>query len=259
MSKNAVVGIDCQFSGMLLEIPFIEIYSKYVPGDRVIFKDEEGKEELGVVRYLDREVSDPERVLKSSKILRKLTPHDEQKTENHAVHSKEALADCLKLVSKYELNMQTFRASYSFDGSKVHFMFVSDDRVDFRELVKELAKVLKKQIYLRQVGPRDKAKFVGGYGKCGRQLCCNLFLTKLESINMEMVRDQALEGKGSPKLSGACGKLLCCLKYELQTYRELKKTLPQTGSIVRLKKSFFASGLYFYPFLVVVGWRIVES
>lgn len=255
MSKNTVVGVDCHFSGMLLEIPFIEAYADYVPGDRVIFKDEEGKEELGTVRYLDRELSDPEKVLKSSKILRKLTPHDEQKIENHASHSNEALDECIKLVSKYELNMQAFRASYSFDGSKVHFMFVSDDRVDFRELVKELAKILKKQIYLRQVGPRDKAKFVGGYGKCGRQLCCNLFLNKLESINMEMVRDQALEGKGSPKLSGACGKLLCCLKYELQTYRELKKLLPQIGSVVRLKKSVFPSG----PSANVIGLDILNQ
>lgn len=241
MSKtDHVVGVDCHFSGMVLEIPYVGTYD-YLPGDRVIFKDEEDREEFGVIRYLDREPSDKEKVIVASKILRRLTPHDEQKIENHIEHAKSALVSCRKLVQKYELNMQTFRASYSFDGSKVHFMFVSDDRVDFRELVKDLAKVLKKQIYLRQVGPRDKAKFVGGFGKCGRQLCCNSFLSKLESINMEMVRDQSLESKGSPKLSGACGKLLCCLKYELQTYRELKKNFPSIGSVVRLKKSLFAT------------------
>ncbi|MDD3861952.1 MAG: regulatory iron-sulfur-containing complex subunit RicT [Candidatus Gracilibacteria bacterium] len=206
------------------------------------------------MRYLDREISDPEKVLKNSKILRRLTPNDEQKIENHFEQAKGALDECIKLIAKYELSMQAFRASYSFDGSKVHFMFVSDDRVDFRELVKDLAKILKKQIYLRQVGPRDKAKFVGGYGKCGRKLCCNSFLNRLESINMEMVRDQALEGKGSPKLSGACGKLLCCLKYEVETYRELKKGLPSIGSIVRLKKSFFTSG----PSADVIGLDILN-
>jgi len=248
-----VVGVDCHFSGMLLELPYAEAY-EYIPGDKVIFKDEEDKEEFGTVRYLNRDSSDPEKILKASKILRRLTPHDEQKIESHLEHAKGALTACRKLVEKYELNMQTFRASFSFDGSKVHFMFVSDDRVDFRELVKDLAKVLKKQIYLRQVGPRDKAKFVGGYGKCGRQLCCNSFLNKLESINMEMVRDQSLESKGSPKLSGACGKLLCCLKYELQTYRELKKGLPSIGSVVRLKKSLFASG----PSADVIGLDILN-
>ena len=255
MSKvNKVVGVDCHFSGMLLEIPFVETYD-YLPGDKVIFKDEEDKEEFGVIRYLNRDPFDTEKVLVSSKILRKATPHDEQKIESHVEHAKSALSTCRKLVEKYGLNMQTFRASYSFDGSKVHFMFVSDDRVDFRELVKDLAKVLKKQIYLRQVGPRDKAKFVGGYGKCGRALCCGSFLNKLESINMEMVRDQALEGKGSPKISGACGKLLCCLKYELQTYRELKKDLPNIGTIVRLKKSFFTAG----PSAEIIGLDILNK
>jgi len=253
MSKINVVGVDCHFSGTLLELPFVEAYD-YIPGDRVIFKDEEDKEEFGTVRFLDREAFEPEKVLGASKILRRLTPHDEQKIESHLEHSKGALNSCRKLVEKYGLNMQTFRASFSFDGSKVHFMFVSDDRVDFRELVKDLASVLKKQIYLRQVGPRDKAKFIGGYGKCGRQLCCNSFLNKLESINMEMVRDQSLESKGSPKLSGACGKLLCCLKYELQTYRELKKGLPSIGSVVRLKKSLFVSG----PSADVIGLDILN-
>lgn len=255
MSKTSrVVGIDCHFSGMLLEIPFVEAYD-YVPGDRVIFKDEEEREEYGTVRCLDRTCTDPEKVLVSSKILRRLTLHDEQKIESHIEHAKTALLSCRKLVEKYGLNMQTFRASYSFDGSKVHFMFVSDDRVDFRELVKDLAKTLKKQIYLRQVGPRDKAKFIGGFGKCGRQLCCSSFLAKLESVNMEMVRDQSLESKGSPKLSGACGKLLCCLKYELQTYRELKKGLPSVGSVVRLKKSFFTAG----PSAEIIGLDILNK
>jgi cell fate regulator YaaT (PSP1 superfamily) len=255
MSKSVnVMGIDCNFSGMLLEIPFVDTYD-FVPGENVIFKDEEDREEFGTVRYLNRESTDPEKIIKTSKVLRRVTPHDVQKIENYSEHSGASLDTCRKLVEKYALNMQPFRASYSFDGSKVHFMFVSDDRVDFRELVKDLAKVLKKQIYLRQVGPRDKAKFIGGYGKCGRQLCCNSFLTRLESINMEMVRDQALESKGSPKLSGACGKLLCCLKYELQTYRELKKGLPRMGSLLRLKKSLFENG----PAAEVIGLDILNK
>lgn len=236
-----VIGIECHFSGTIVEIPHLESYD-FIPGDRIIYKDEEEKEEFGTIRYLNRETIDKDKVIWTSKILRRVTPHDLQKIENHLEDSKGALTACRKLVEKYALNMQAFRASFSFDASKVHFMFVSDDRVDFRELVKDLAKVLKKQIYLRQVGPRDKAKFITGYGKCGRQFCCSSFLTKLESINMEMVRDQSLESKGSPKLSGACGKLLCCLKYELQTYREMKKGLPRVGSVIRLKKSFLATG-----------------
>lgn len=232
-----VIGIDCPFMGGIVEIPYHEPVSAK-PGEAVIYKDADDKEEFGTVKYLDRDATEEEKVLASSRILRPATPHDLQKVESYDESKQQALETCQELVDKYALEMQVFKANYSFDGTKVYFMFTAEDRVDFRELVKDLAKILKKQIYLRQVGPRDKAKIIGGFGKCGRTLCCSTFLRKLESISMDMVRVQGLESKGSSKLSGACGKLLCCLKYEVETYKDLRKNLPDVGSVIKLKKSF---------------------
>jgi len=231
-----VIGIDCMFSGSIVEIPQNE-GDGFTPGDSVVYKDEDGKEEFGKVKYIDAQPFDLEKVLITSKILRPATPNDMQKMESHVDQSGQSLEKCQELVAQHALDMQVFRAGISFDGTKVHFMFTADERVDFREMVKDLAKAVKKQIYLRQVGPRDKAKIIGGFGKCGRTLCCSSFLNRLESISMDMVRDQGLESKGSSKLSGSCGKLLCCLKYEVNTYRKLKKSIPDIGSIVKLKKS----------------------
>lgn len=235
-----IVGIDCAYSSSIVEIPFSE-KSEVEAGEKVIFKDEEGKEEYGVVKYVNQDSLDADKILFLSKILRKATANDLQKEESHLEQVDRAITLCKKLVQELNLEMNIFRVGYSFDGSKVHFTFTADERVDFRDLVKELAKNLKKQIHLRQIGPRDKAKIIGGYGRCGRSLCCNTFLGKLVSINMEMVREQGLESKGSSKLSGACGKLLCCLRYEVEAYKELRKHLPSVGSLVRLKESLSAS------------------
>jgi len=233
MSK--VTGITCLYNASTVEIPFSEKANVDV-GDRVVFKNEDGKEEFGLIAYKEGKPSKDAVSIPGSLILRKATPNDVQRVESHAVQATQAMETCKQLVSKHEIEMFIFQAGVSFDGTKAYFMFTADDRVDFRELVKDLAKVLKKQIHLRQIGPRDKAKLIGGFGKCGRSLCCNSFLDKLESINMDMVREQGLESKGSSKLSGVCGKLLCCLKYEVESYKDLKKGLPQIGSKVVLKK-----------------------
>lgn len=235
-----VIGLYCPFSGTIVEIPQRETDS-FVVGDSVVYKDEDSKEEFGTVKFTNVKPFEVEKVLRSSKILRLATLNDLQKMESHMDQSVQSLDICRKLVGEYELQMQVFRAGVSFDGTKVHFMFTAEERVDFREMVKDLAKALKKQIYLRQVGPRDKAKIIGGYGKCGRTLCCSTFLGRLESISMDMVRDQGLESKGSSKLSGACGKLLCCLKYEIDTYRSLRSSIPDIESVVRLKKHVLSS------------------
>ncbi len=230
-----VIGIECGYSSSVVEIPYVETPGVSVVGEEVIFKDAEEKEEYGVIKYVDKDASAKDKILFTSKILRKATPHDIQKVDAHIDLAKSALRKCVDLVSSMGLQMSVFRVGYSFDGNRVHFMFTADDRIDFRDLVKELARILQKQIHLRQIGPRDKAKMIGGYGKCGRPLCCSTWLGKLESIGMEMVRIQGLESKGSSKLSGACGKLLCCLKYEIEAYRELRKKLPNLGSTVRMK------------------------
>lgn len=226
-----VIGIECAYNSTIIEIPMDE-NDDLVAGDEVIFKDEEDHEEYGIVKHVGRE--DGGEVLKAAKILRKATGNDIQKVDSLIELSKTSLKKCQEVVGNYKLNMQIFRAGYSFDGLRVYFMFTSEDRVDFRDLVKDLGKTLQKQINLRQIGPRDKANMVGGYGKCGRPLCCSTWLGKLESINMEMVRIQGLESKGSSKLSGSCGKLLCCLKYEVEAYRDLRKNLPRIGSMVKI-------------------------
>jgi len=233
--ETKVIGIESGYSGAIVEIPYNEGVT-FVAGDEVIFKDPEDKEEYGVIKFLNRNALEEDKVLFTGKILRKATPNDIQKVDSHIEQSRAAMKKCKEVVDGLGLMMNVFRAGYSFDGNRLQFMFTSDDRVDFRDLVKELAKTLQKQIHLRQIGPRDRAKMVGGFGKCGRPLCCSTWLGKLESINMEMVRMQALESKGSSKLSGACGKLLCCLKYEVEAYRDLRKTVPRIGSLVKLKK-----------------------
>ena len=231
-----VIGIECAYSSSTVEIPYSEKDVVNV-GDEVIFKDAEEKEEYGIIKYVDKPASEADKVVFTSKILRRATPNDIQKVDSHTELCKASIKTCNGLIEKLGLDMSVFRAGYSFDGNRIHFMFTSEDRVDFRDLVKELARVLQKQIHLRQIGPRDKAKLIGGYGKCGRPLCCSTWLGKLESINMEMVRIQALESKGSSKLSGACGKLLCCLKYEVEAYRDLRKNIPQMGSLIQVKKT----------------------
>jgi len=212
-------------------------------GDMLIYKDNEGKEEFSIVKNLTDTVEDEDSFSKESKILRPATLNDSQKFENLLEKGQESLLKCKQLIYTHKLDMQVFQSNYSFDGSRLLFLFTADERIDFRELVKDLAKTFQRQIYLRQIGPRDKAKLIGGYGKCGRTLCCNTFLSKLESISMEMVRIQSLESKGSSKLSGVCGKLLCCLKYEVDAYKDLKKGMPETYDIISLKKDVVAPAL----------------
>lgn len=234
--KIKVTGINCLYNASLVEIPYSE-KDNYEVGEGVIFRDGEEKEEYGVISYVNTVSRDEEQVLKTSKILRKATANDIQKVERHMAEGEHALGICKKCVGKHGLVMSPFWGGQSFDGNRMYFMFTAEERVDFRELVKDLAKLLQKQIHLRQVGPRDKAKVIDGYGKCGRKLCCSSFMNTLSSINMEMVRAQSLESKGSSKLSGACGKLLCCLKYEVEQYKEMRKGLPTIGSLIKLKKS----------------------
>ncbi|MFA4891217.1 MAG: regulatory iron-sulfur-containing complex subunit RicT [Candidatus Gracilibacteria bacterium] len=210
-------------------------------GDMVVFKYEDGAEEIGKVVYHEEKPRDEAIFKEKQKIIRKATAHDLQKFEANKFRGDDAIKTCTELVKKHNLMMYPFYAIYSLDGARVNIIFTADDRVDFRELVKDLAKALQKQIHLKQIGPRDKAKIVNGFGRCGRKFCCKGFLPGLESITMDMVRVQGLEGKGSSKLSGACGKLLCCLKYEVDAYKEFRAGLPLIGSYVKLKKPVFGT------------------
>jgi len=215
--------------------------NEYKPGELVVFKYEDGSEEIGKVAYIIEKSRDESIIKENQKIIRRATAHDTQRLEANAIRGDEAIKTCTELVKGHNLMMYPFYAIYSLDGARVNIIFTADDRVDFRDLVKDLAKALQKQIHLKQIGPRDKAKIVDGFGRCGRRFCCKGVLPALESITMDMVRSQALEGKGSSKLSGACGKLLCCLRYEVSAYKELKAGLPLIGSYVKLKKPAFGS------------------
>ncbi len=205
--------------------------------DMLIFKAEDGAEEIGKLVYLEEKSRGKELKKENQKIIRKATAHDIQKFEANQSRGDDAMVTSAELIKKHKLEMFPFYALYSLDGAKVNIIFTADDRVDFRELVKDLAKALQKQIHLKQIGPRDKARLVKGFGRCGRTFCCNGVLPSLISITMDMVRSQSLEGKGSAKLSGACGKLLCCLRYEVDAYNDLRAGLPSPGSLVKLKKA----------------------
>ncbi len=232
--SQKIISIYDTYSLKNVEIPYSDKVS-IISGEMVVYKDQDDKDELGIIKGVINTSVSEDGVLKNSKILRPATANDVQRYENYLELSKNAIKTCKDLVVKYELDMQVFEAKYSFDGSRLLFLFTADERIDFRDLVKDLAKSFQRQIYLRQIGPRDKSKILGGFGKCGRELCCNSFLNKLESINMDMVRVQSLESKGSSKLSGVCGKLLCCLKYEVEAYKELRSSLPNIDDVVKIR------------------------
>lgn len=230
-----VLSVYDQFTRKEIFIPQPD-KSDLLPGDYVVYLDEDNKENIGRIHYAGREEKNEEKILTSFSYLRKATAHDKQKMETLSQKAEEAMEECNKRIKEHNLDMILEFTEYSLDGSRINFIFTSDDRVDFRELVKDLAKTFQKQIHLQQIGPRDKARIVTGRGKCGKTLCCSGWLKDLQSITMDMVRSQCLESKGSAKLSGCCGKLMCCLRYEVDEYKQLKKNLPKIGSIIKTKK-----------------------
>ncbi|MFC1998211.1 stage 0 sporulation family protein [Chloroflexota bacterium] len=168
-------------------------------------------------------------------VLRKADESDFAQTESLSVKEKEAKVKCKELINKFGLPMKLLEADWSLDGSCLSFLFSAEERVDFRELVKGLTRAFRTRVELRQVGARDEAKIVGGYGKCGRPLCCATYLTTFESVSMKMAKEQDLPLNPS-KISGVCGRLLCCLGYECSQYKEMKAKLPHVGSIVVTKE-----------------------
>lgn len=204
-----------------------------VLGDHVVVETVRGIE-LGEVvselRLFDSENSSL--VLKP--VLRKATEKDHQEYEQNRELAKEAMTKCAKAIENLQLDMHLIDAEFTLDRSKVIFVYVSDERVDFRELLKELTTMFKCRIELRQIGPRDKAKMVGGLGSCGMETCCSRFLNDFEVVSINMAKNQLL-ALNIQKLSGQCGKLLCCLKYEDKQYKELREGLPKLNSQITYK------------------------
>ena len=168
-------------------------------------------------------------------VVRISTKKDYLEYKKNLRDAQTALDKCKKLIEKLKLNMQVMDANFTFDRSQLLFRFISDNRVDFRQLAKELANIYKTRIELRQVGVRDKAKEIGGCGLCGRQLCCARFESDIDAISINMAKNQNISLNPN-KINGVCGRLLCCLKYENDTYKEYRKELPNVGNIVDTPK-----------------------
>ncbi len=164
-------------------------------------------------------------------VIRKATPEDIKMAEEFAAKEDEALIECSKLIDKLKLPMKLLSAEYNLDGTRITLSFSAEERVDFRELVRELAARLKVKVELRQVGPRDEAKLVGGFGRCGRPMCCAGFLNEFAPVSIKMAKEQNLP-LNPMKISGVCGRLLCCLTYEHEMYHCMKGKMPKAGQKV---------------------------
>ena len=199
-------------------------------GSGVIVETSQGVEFAEVV-IGTRDVTDAEIVAPLKEILRIATPKDIEQAEQNRRREKEAAALAEEKIRKHGLDMKLVRVEYGFDGSKIVFYFTSEGRVDFRELVKDLAAAFKTRIELRQIGARDEAKMLGGLGPCGLPCCCNQFLSEFQPVSIKMAKEQGLSLNPS-KISGLCGRLMCCLKYEEDVYEELNKKMPSVGDII---------------------------
>ena len=199
-------------------------------GDHVIVETARGVE-YGKVVIGTRKVKDQEVIQPLKSVIRIATEQDQKTEEKNREKEKEAFQICLEKIRKHGLEMKLIDAEYTFDNNKVLFYFTADGRIDFRELVKDLAAVFRTRIELRQIGVRDETKIMGGYGICGRQLCCHTFLSEFAPVSIKMAKEQNLS-LNPTKISGVCGRLMCCLKNEEETYEYLNSRLPNVGDYV---------------------------
>ena len=200
-------------------------------GDKVIVETARGVE-FGNVVMGKREIGDDEIVAPLKKVIRIATEEDIKIKEENDKNEKEAFDVCLKKIEKHGLEMKLIDVEYTFDKNKILFYFTADGRVDFRELVKDLASVFKTRIELRQIGVRDESKMMGGLGVCGRLLCCHSFLTEFEPVSIKMAKEQGIS-LNPTKISGTCGRLMCCLRFEQEAYAEIVAKAPREGAIVQ--------------------------
>lgn len=199
-------------------------------GDHVIVETARGVE-YGHVVLGNREVDESKVVQPLKSVIRMVTKEDEIREENNRKKEKEAFKICQEKIRKHNLEMKLIDVEYTFDNNKILFYFTADGRIDFRELVKNLASVFKTRIELRQVGVRDETKIVGGIGICGRPLCCHSYLSEFIPVSIKMAKEQNLS-LNPTKISGVCGRLMCCLKNEEETYEYLNSKLPNIGDYV---------------------------
>lgn len=201
-------------------------------GDHVIVETARGVE-YGYVVLGTHEVDDKKVIQPLKSVIRMATPADEETERRNKEKEKEAFKVCVEKIKKHNLSMKLIDTEYTFDNNKVLFYFTADGRIDFRQLVKDLAAIFKTRIELRQIGVRDETKILGGIGICGRQLCCHTYLSEFAPVSIKMAKEQNLS-LNQTKISGVCGRLMCCLKNEQETYEALNKSLPGTGDTVTL-------------------------
>lgn len=203
---------------------------KIAKGTHVIVETARGVE-CGEVAASNREVAEEEIVKPLKKVIRVATKGDLEQVERNRQEEKQAFDICLKKIQEHKLDMKLVDVEYTFDGNKILFYFTADGRVDFRELVKDLASVFRTRIELRQIGVRDEAKMLGGLGVCGRPFCCSTFLGEFQPVSIKMAKEQGLS-LNPTKISGTCGRLMCCLKFEQAAYDDLLRTTPKVGATV---------------------------
>lgn len=200
-------------------------------GDHVIVETVRGVE-CGRVVLDKRDVAEGEIVSPLKKVIRIATEADLKQVEKNKAKEKEAFRICLEKIAKHKMEMNLVNVEYTFDGNKILFYFTADGRLDFRDLVKDLASVFRTRIELRQIGVRDEAKTLGGLGICGRGLCCATYLNDFQPVSIKMAKEQGLS-LNPTKISGTCGRLMCCLKYEQEAYEDLLRRVPKVGAVVK--------------------------
>ena len=230
LTPETVEVVDIQFRPGQKVYFFDPAGVRYNTGDHVIIDTARGPE-FGICAAGNHTISQKDVVAPLRSVLRRATAQDEKIQAENRAKEKRAYDVCLQKIAEHGLDMQLVSAEYAFDGSKILFFFTADERVDFRELVKNLASVFHTRIELRQIGVRDKAKMVGGLGICGRPFCCASFLDDFQPVSIKMAKTQNLS-LNPTKISGTCGRLMCCLKYEQEAYEDLIRTSPKAESFV---------------------------
>jgi len=204
-------------------------------GDYVIVEHDRGLDYGQIISPTESTSVDAKSKEPVKKIVRVVGENDLKQIEENRSKAKEAFSTCIKKIKEHKLEMKLVQAEYSFDRTKIIFYFTASGRIDFRNLVKDLAKIFKARIELRQIGVRDEARLFGGFGPCGRELCCAKFLKDFEPVTIKMAKEEGLP-LNPPKISGLCGRLMCCLSFEYETYKLLSKGLPREGERVHTQQ-----------------------
>lgn len=223
-----VVGVRFKKAG---KIYYFDPDNIYIEKENYVIVETARGVEFGQVVVGPKEVSEDEIVPPLKRVLRIATDEDIAFNEENKAKEEQAFEVCFQKIEEHGLEMKLIDVEYTFDNNKVIFYFTADGRVDFRELVKDLAAIFKTRIELRQIGVRDESKMIGGLGPCGKSLCCSTFLGEFEPVSIKMAKEQNLS-LNPTKISGICGRLMCCLKYEHEMYEKILERLPEIGSIV---------------------------